>query len=128
MSSTTRIRFAIRRPDDHLEGTDPAKVRYPVYCTRARLTILRDQPSPSDPQSLALNALGWVLGEQDRAERFLSLTGLTPEDLRASLGEPATLAAVLEFLCQHEPDLLGAADALGIAPQALVAARERLGA
>lgn len=69
-----------------------------------------------------------MLGEQDRAERFLSLTGLTPEDLRASLGEPATLAAVLEFLCQHEPDLLGAADALGIAPQALVAARERLGA
>jgi len=69
-----------------------------------------------------------VLGEQDRAERFLSLTGLTPEDLRASLGQPATLSAVLEFLCQHEPDLLGAADALDVSPQTLVAARERLGA
>ena len=69
-----------------------------------------------------------MLGEQDRAERFLSLTGLTPEDLRASLGQPATLSAVLEFLCQHEPDLLGAADALDVSPQTLVAARERLGA
>jgi hypothetical protein len=72
--------------------------------------------------------LGWVLGEQDRAERFLSLTGLTPEELRASLGQPSTLAAVLEFLCQHEPDLLAAADALGVSPQALAATRERLGA
>ncbi len=69
-----------------------------------------------------------MLGDQDRAERFLSLTGLTPEDLRASLGQPSTLAAVLEFLCQHEPDLLGAADALGVSPQTLVAARGRLGA
>jgi hypothetical protein len=69
-----------------------------------------------------------VIGEDSRAERFLSLTGLTPDELRASLTEPATLAAVLEFLCQHEPDLLGAADALGVPPQALVSARERLGA
>lgn len=69
-----------------------------------------------------------MLVDQDRAERFLSLTGLTPEDLRASLGQPSTLAAVLEFLCQHEPDLLGAADALGVSPQTLVAARGRLGA
>ena len=69
-----------------------------------------------------------MLGEQDRADRFLSLTGLTPEDLRTSLGQPSTLAAVLEFLCQHEPVLLGAADALGVSPQVLVAAHERLGA
>lgn len=69
-----------------------------------------------------------MIGEDSRAERFLTLTGLTPDELRASLAEPSTLAAVLEFLCQHEPDLLGAADALGVPPQMLVAARERLGA
>jgi hypothetical protein len=48
--------------------------------------------------------------------------------LRASLGEPGTLAAVLDFLCAHEPDLLGAADALDVAPETLVAARTKLGA
>lgn len=93
-----------------------------------RLTILREPSSPSDPQALALNALGWVLSDQDRAERFLSLTGLTPEELRASLGEPSTLGAVLDFLCAHEPDLLGAADALGVQPETLVAAQRKLGA
>ncbi|KQM21374.1 hypothetical protein ASE49_14950 [Novosphingobium sp. Leaf2] len=76
---------------------------------------------------MALNALGWVLVEQDRAERFLSLTGLTPDDLRAAVSDPATLSAVLDFLCAHEPDLLGAADALDATPQALVAARRALG-
>jgi hypothetical protein len=35
---------------------------------------------------------------------------------------------VIEFLCSHEPDLLAAADALGVTPQALAATRERLGA
>lgn len=109
-------------PDDHVRETNP-------YATRARLTILRDPPSPhNDPQALALAALGWVLGDGDRAARFLDLTGLTPDELRASLGEPATMGAVLDFLCAHEPDLLAAADALGVAPGALAAARERLGA
>lgn len=98
------------------------------YCTRARLTILPNSPSPSvsDSQALALTALGWVLVEDSRAERFLALTGLTPDELRASLGYPSTLAAVLDFLCNHEPDLIAAAEAMGVTPKDLVTARERL--
>lgn len=34
--------------------------------------------------------------------------------------------SVLEFLCAHEPDLLAAAEALGVAPGTIAAARERL--
>jgi uncharacterized membrane protein YedE/YeeE len=74
---------------------------------------------------LALSALGWVLGDGDRASRLLALTGLTPETLREGLGDPALLGAVLDFLCAHEPDLV-AADALGVTPQDLAGARERL--
>jgi hypothetical protein len=33
---------------------------------------------------------------------------------------------VLEFLAAHEPDLLAAAEALGVQPVAIVAAREGL--
>lgn len=99
-----------------------------LYDRQARLTILRDPPSPAaDPQALALNALGWVLGDGDRASRFLGLTGLTPDSLRASLGEPSTLVAVIDFLCAHEPDLIAAAETLGVEPQALAGTRERLG-
>jgi len=71
--------------------------------------------------------LGWLLADGPRAERLLALTGLTPEALRAGLDDPAVLGAVLEFLATHEPDLIAAAAALAVDPQALIAARERLG-
>ncbi len=83
-------------------------------------------PKLGDPQALALSALGWVLSDTDRASRLLALTGLTPESLRGGLGDPAVLGAVLDFLCAHERDLVAAADALGVPPQDLAAARERL--
>ncbi|MDZ4308814.1 DUF3572 domain-containing protein [Allopontixanthobacter sp.] len=82
--------------------------------------------SSAEPESLALSALAWVLSEPSRAERLLSLTGLTPEVLRNNLTDRPILAAVLEFLANHEPDLLLAADALNVTPAALIAAHEDL--
>jgi hypothetical protein len=79
-----------------------------------------------DPDTLALSALGWVLSDSQRAERLLSLTGLTPEVLRDNLTDRATLSAVLGFLEAHEPDLLLAADALNVTPEALVKAHAEL--
>ena len=75
---------------------------------------------------MALAALAWVLSDTPRAERFLALTGLSPETLRSAIDQPATLRAVIEFLCAHEPDLLAAAESLGIAPARLADLRERL--
>jgi hypothetical protein len=75
---------------------------------------------------LALGALGWVLSSEDRAGRLLALTGLDADALRGGLGDPAVLGAVLDFLASHEPDLIAAADHLGVAPEALIAAREAL--
>jgi hypothetical protein len=90
-------------------------------------TILKHgKDSVNDPAALALGALGWLLGDDSRARRFLDLTGLTPDSLRAAIAESATQRAVLDFLCAHEPDLVGAAEALGVAPGELAAARDRL--
>jgi hypothetical protein len=46
--------------------------------------------------------------------------------LRARIETPALQLSVLDFLCAHEPDLLAAAEALGVSPAAIPAARERL--
>ncbi len=73
-----------------------------------------------------MQALVWVLAEDDRAQRLLALTGLTPDALRAGIGDISLLGAVLDFLCSHEPDLVAAADSLGVAPRDLADARERL--
>lgn len=77
-------------------------------------------------EALGLQALAWTLGDGDRAQRLLDLTGLDPDDLRARAGTAEVLGAVLSFLEAHEPDLLACADALGVKPTALVDARARL--
>jgi len=61
-----------------------------------------------------------------RAGRYLDLTGLDPETLRAGLGDPSVLASCLDFLANHEPDLVRAAEALAVSPEELIAAREHL--
>lgn len=81
---------------------------------------------PDDPDTIALNALGWVLSDDERAQRLMSLTGLDAETLRDGLTDPAVLGAVLEFLVNHEPDLVLAADALGRKPEELVEAHRKL--
>jgi hypothetical protein len=67
-----------------------------------------------------------VLADDDRANRFLGLTGLTPDRLRAGIGTREVQLAVLDFLCAHEPDLVAAADSLGLEPAAIASAREAL--
>lgn len=67
-----------------------------------------------------------MLSDGDRADRLLALTGLTPDALRGGLGDPAVLGAVLDFLSNHEADLVCAATALDITPETLIAAREKL--
>ncbi len=102
----------------------------PIYhgeIDRKDRTIQRESPQAADPTALALSALGWVMADDHRAARFLSLTGLTPDELRAGLTDPAVHCAVLDFLGAHEPDLIAAADALVVPPKALVAARHTLG-
>jgi hypothetical protein len=76
--------------------------------------------------ALALQALVFVLGDEPRADRFLALTGLTPDALRAGVGDPVVMGAVLEFLANHEADLVAAATALCVPPQTLAAAWETL--
>jgi hypothetical protein len=79
-----------------------------------------------NPTAVSLGALGWVLADTERAQRFLAVTGLDPDGLRASIGDSATHLAVLDFLCAHEPDLIAAAEALGLAPAELAAMRDRI--
>ena len=83
-------------------------------------------PATNDATALALRALAATLSDERLAQRFLSLSGIDPPELRQSAGDPAVLAALLRFLESHEPDLLSVAEQVGVKPQALVAARAEL--
>ncbi|WP_295496829.1 DUF3572 family protein [Sphingorhabdus sp. EL138] len=79
-----------------------------------------------DASAMAFQALAWALMEESRAERLLSLTGLTPEGLRDSVMERSTQAAILSFLEAYEPDLVACAEVIGVSPVVLVNARQEL--
>ena len=82
--------------------------------------------TPSDCDTLALNVLAVTLSDAPRAERFLAVTGLSPSGIRARAGDRTVLAACIAFLEAHEPDLISVAEALGLDPAKIVAARLEL--
>ena len=79
-----------------------------------------------DAETLAIAALAWTLSDDSRAQRLLDLTGIAADDLRRLASHPSTLDAVLSFLEGYQPDLVACARALGVQPERLVSARERL--
>jgi hypothetical protein len=83
-------------------------------------------PTTNDAEALALAALAATLTDERRARRFLDLTGLDADELRARVGQRTLLAAALDFLEAHEPDLIQVAKSLNIKPEMLIAARAEL--
>ncbi|HWV12809.1 MAG TPA: DUF3572 domain-containing protein [Sphingobium sp.] len=80
-----------------------------------------------DALTIALMALAWTLGDEQRADRLLALTGLDADALRAGVNDKMVLRAVLDFLADHEPDLIACAEALDTTAEALINVRRELG-
>jgi Protein of unknown function (DUF3572) len=80
----------------------------------------------NDAEALALAALTATLTDERRAERFLSLTGLSPDGIRTRLTDRALLAACIAFLEGHEPDLVAVAEDVGVNPEELLRAKAEL--
>lgn len=79
-----------------------------------------------DAQALALNALAYLLADQDRAARFCAASGVGGEAMAKQLGDPAFLGGVLDFVLDDEALLAEVATAAGVSPDAVGAARRRL--
>ena len=78
--------------------------------------------TPENAEILALEALGWLAGEEDGLSRFLAQSGVDSDALRANAGSPETAAAVLEFLLGHEELLLRFCETVELEPKVLHAA------
>ncbi len=88
--------------------------------------MLNDKKVNADPATLALLALAHVAGDEALGPRFLALSGLDADGLRARAADPEVLAAVLDFLSQNEADLVDCAAGIGVKPEALAAAAAAL--
>jgi hypothetical protein len=77
-------------------------------------------------QMLAVKGLSFIANDAEILNRFMSLTGLSPDELRLAAGEPGFLAGVLSFLMDHEALLLAFAATAGIPPHHIAGAHHAL--
>lgn len=79
-------------------------------------------------EALAIEALTFLAGDSQALERFMSLSGLSPETLREAAAQPGFFAGVLDFLAADEPLLLAFAANAGRDPAEIERARQALAA
>lgn len=78
-------------------------------------------------EALALTVVRFLASEPDRLQRFLDLTGLDVDHLRARLTDQQFLAGVLDHLLGDEALLTEFAGWAGLEPTAIGQARRALG-
>ena len=86
----------------------------------------RPQMTRELAESVAIQALGFIAAEPERLGRFLALSGLAPESLRAAAQEPNFLLGVLDHIASDETLLMDFAGHLEFAPDDVAAARDLL--
>lgn len=84
------------------------------------------KPTAESAQTLALSGLAFLAEDGPRLGRFLALTGMGPDELRAAADAPETLLAVLDHLLGDESLLLVFAASKGITPETVAPSREAL--
>jgi hypothetical protein len=80
----------------------------------------------SQAETLALKVLGFLAQDGGALGGFLTLSGLSPADLRESADDPLLLAAVLDFLLADDRLLVAFSQDEGIDPRVIHAARRAL--
>lgn len=75
---------------------------------------------------LALKAVSFLAGEDDRMSRFLALSGMDGGDLKSRISDPGFLGGVLDHILGHEPDLLDFAEWAELPPEQIARARASL--
>jgi Protein of unknown function (DUF3572) len=77
-------------------------------------------------EALAVQALNFLATEPERLGRFLALSGLGPESIRAAAAESGFLAGVLAHLGEDETLLVAFAAEAGVKPAEVDRARRLL--
>jgi len=87
--------------------------------TKAKLTL-------DDAETIALQGLTFLAGDPQRLVRFLSLTGLTPQDLKGFGRDASLQMALMDYLLGDESLLLVFTSQSGVAPEVIAPAYELL--
>ena len=77
-------------------------------------------------ETLALEALGWLVANDELLPVFLGATGASQDDLKARAGEAEFLGSVLDFLLMDDAWVIAFCDARGVSYETPMMARAAL--
>ena len=77
-------------------------------------------------ETIALQALAWLVGNEDLLPVFLGATGASVNDLAKSAKQPAFLGSVLDFLVMDDAWVVAFCDTINLPYQAPMQARAAL--
>jgi hypothetical protein len=86
----------------------------------------KSPPSSEEAEVLAIQALGFLATDAERLQRFLDLSGLTPEAIRQNAANPGFLGSILDYLLADETLLLIFAEENGLKPERVAHLRRKL--
>ncbi|SPF78086.1 DUF3572 domain-containing protein [Pseudoprimorskyibacter insulae] len=82
--------------------------------------------SQTAAETIGLQAISWLVGNDELLPIFLGSTGASLDDIREGVADPAMQGAVLDFLLMDDAWLTGFADANGCAYEDVMQARMHL--
>jgi len=82
--------------------------------------------TPETASTIAISGLQFIAGDDEQLSRFVSLTGVSPDEMRQVATSPAFLEAVLDFFMGDEPTLLAFAASANLKPQDIPRAKHTL--
>ena len=82
--------------------------------------------STETAETLALNALAWLAGNEELMPVFMGATGASVDDLKERAGDSAFLASVLDFITMDDQWVISFCDSLNLDYSAPMMARQAL--
>jgi len=82
--------------------------------------------SPERAETIALQALGWLAGNDDLCPIFLGASGASLQDMRDRATDPQFLSSVLEFLTLNDDWIISFCDFAGLSYDLPLRARHAL--
>lgn len=86
----------------------------------------KSQLTKQEAEMIGVAGLSYLAADPERIGRFLAVTGLGPENVRAAARDPSFLPALLDYLLANETELVAFAQEMNLDPARIRVARDVL--
>ena len=82
--------------------------------------------SQENAEIFSLNALGWIVSQEDLLPAFLGASGASEGEIRERASDPVFLLSVLDFLMMDDQWIISCCDALNVPYERVGEARQAM--